>query len=64
MPAMTYCMFENTETELAQVVDAMSGAKSLSDLDLTEQEIMAFKRMWSLSRQFLAEHERLLNSVE
>lgn len=61
---MTYCMFENTETELTQVVDSMSSAKSLSDLDLNDYEHEAFLRMWSLSRQFLAEHERLLNSAE
>lgn len=58
---MTYCMFENTETELAQCVDAMEQAERLEDLDFNEYENQAFLRMWRLCREFLAEHERLLN---
>lgn len=61
MPSMTYCMFENAETELAQCVDAMEQAELLEDLDLNEYEQQAFHRMWRLCREFLAEHERLLN---
>ena len=61
MPSMTYCMFENTETELAQCVEAMEQAELLEDLDFNEHENAAFLRMWRLCREFLAEHERLLN---
>ena len=59
---MSYCMFENTETELEQVVDAMQSAESIADLDLNSHEREAFLRMWNLARTFLAEHERLLNT--
>ena len=61
MPSMTYCMFENTETELAQCVEAMEQAERLEDLDFNEYENQAFLCMWRLCREFLAEHERLLN---
>ena len=60
MPSMTYCMFENTEIELGQCVNAMEEAQSLEELDLNEYEMQAFRRMWSLCREFLAEHERLI----
>lgn len=62
MPSMSYCMFENTETEMGQLVDAMTEANSLDELDLNEYEKAAFMRMWRLCRDFLAEHERLLNA--
>lgn len=64
MASMSYCMFENTETELQQVVDAMSEATTLRDLDLNSYEHEAFMRMFRLARNFLAEHERLLNAEE
>lgn len=60
MPSMTYCMFENTESELAQCVETMVQAELLEDLDLNEYEKQSFHRMWRLCREFLAEHERLL----
>lgn len=62
MPSMSYCMFENTESELGQCVDAMEQAETLEDLDLNQYEQPAFMRMWNLCRTFLAEHERLLNT--
>lgn len=64
MPSMSYCMFENTESELQQCVDTMAGASSLEQLDLNSHEREAFMRMWNLCREFLAEHERLLNVEE
>lgn len=64
MPSMSYCMFENTETELGQCVGAMEEAETMADLDLNQYEQAAFKRMWRLCRDFLAEHERLLNTEE
>jgi hypothetical protein len=64
MASMSYCMFENTENEMRQVVDAMSEADSLRDLDLNSYEHEAFLRMFRLARNFLAEHERLLSTEE
>lgn len=62
MASMSYCMFENTHGELGQCVDAMSEAETLSDLDMNEYEKQAFFAMWNTCREFLAEHERLLNA--
>lgn len=57
-------MFENTELELQQCVDAMNNASSLDGLDLNSYEREAFMRMWNVCREFLAEHERLLNTAD
>lgn len=62
MPSMTYCMFENTEGELSQCVEAMEQAENIGELDMSEYEWQAFSRMFRLCRTFLAEHERLLNA--
>ena len=62
MPSMSYCMFENTSQELAQCVEAMGNAMSMDELDMNDYEKRAFYGMFRLCREFLAEHERLLNS--
>ena len=61
MPSMSYCMFENTVGELGQCLEAMENAESIEDLDLNKYEEAAFYSMFRICRDFLAEHERLLN---
>ena len=61
MPSMSYCMFENTAGELGQCLEAMENAESLEDLELNKYEEAAFYSMFRICRDFLAEHERLLN---
>ena len=58
---MSYCMFENTASEMGQCLEAMENAESLADLDLNQYEHQAFLSMFRICRDFLAEHERLLN---
>lgn len=62
MGSMSYCLFENTASELARCVDKMAEAESLNDLDFSEYELRAFHNMWQIAREFLGEHERLLNT--
>lgn len=62
MPSMSYCLFENTASELARCVDKMEEAGSLEDMDFNEYEKRAFYEMFRIARSFLAEHERLLNT--
>jgi exonuclease VII small subunit len=64
MSNMSYCMFENTLSDLEQVVAAMENAETIDDLDMNEYELRAFHAMWRVARNFLAEHERLLNATE
>ncbi len=61
MPSMSYCMFENTASEMGQCLEAMEEAESIEDLDLNEYEKAAFFAMFRICRDFLAEHERLIS---
>ena len=61
MSSMSYCLFENTASELARCVDRMEEAGSIQDLDFNQYELSAFYSMFQTCRSFLAKHERLLN---
>ena len=45
---MTYCMFQNTATDLRQCLESMDAAETLSELDLSRDE----KRSYDLMREF------------
>lgn len=62
MGSMSYCLFENTASELERCVDRMAEAESVADMDFSEYEQRAFDSMFRIARDFLAEHERLLNT--
>ena len=62
MASMSYCLFENTAGELRRCVARMSEATCVEDLDFNEYELRAFQSMFRIARDFLAEHERLLNA--
>ena len=62
MGSMSYCLFENTAGELSRCVSRMEDAVMLQDLNLNDYELRAFHEMWNTCRNFLAEHERLLNA--
>ena len=60
MGSMSYCLFENTLSEMSRCVDRMQEAYDLNEMDMNEYEKAAFKAMWNVCRDFMAEHERLL----
>ena len=62
MGSMSYCWFENTASELERCVDRLSIGMSIADMDFSEYEQRAFDSMFRIARDFLAEHERLLNT--
>lgn len=66
MGSMSYCLFENTASELERCVEKMEEAESLADLvsKMSKYEERAFMEMFRIARSFLAEHERLLNAEE
>lgn len=66
MGSMSYCLFENTASELERCVEKMEEAESLVELTskMSEYEERAFYAMFRIARSFLAEHERLLNAEE
>ena len=59
MANMSYCRFENTSDDLLDCVNAMQEACELEELDLSEYESSAMKRMRKLCERFLEEYDRL-----
>ena len=45
---MTYCMFQNTATDLRQCLESMDEAETLAELELSRDE----KRSYDLMREF------------
>ena len=45
---MSYCMFQNTATDLRQCLESMDAAETLAELDLSRDE----KRSYDLMREF------------
>ena len=45
---MSYCMFQNTATDLRQCLESMDAAETLSELELNRDE----KRSYDLMREF------------
>lgn len=62
MASMSYCLFENTLSDLDRCVEKMGNAQTLDELDLNEYEQRCFDSLWRTCREFLAESERLLNA--
>jgi hypothetical protein len=58
---MSYCMFENTQLEMSQVVTAMREAFDIDDLDLNEHEMAAAPGLAVLCRAYLAQYTRLFD---
>ena len=54
---MSYCMFQNTATDLRQCLEAMDAAKTLAELELSRDE----KRSYDLMREYC---ENFLNIAE
>jgi hypothetical protein len=52
-------MFENTMNDLRQCVQAMEGAESFSELELSRTEQRSYEYMRELCQNFLDEAERL-----
>ena len=45
---MTYCMFQNTVTDMRQCLESMDAAETLAELELSRDE----KRSYDLMREF------------
>lgn len=59
MSNMSYCRFSNTSLDLRDCVDAMDEAYTLSDMDLSADELRSMKWMRGLCERFLDNLNRL-----
>ena len=64
MANMSYCRFQNTSQDLRDCVMELDDAYTLSDMDLSAEELEAMKWMRTLCEQFLDNMERLENAEE
>jgi len=59
MASMSYCMFENTELEMSQVVSNMRESNTWEDLDLNSYEDASKESLYVLCKRYMEEFERL-----
>ena len=57
---MSYCMFQNTATDLRDCVEAMDAAESMAELDLSRDE----KRSYDLMREFCQNFLDIANRLD
>jgi hypothetical protein len=57
---MSYCMFQNTATDLRQCLESMDAAETLSELDLSRDE----KRSYDLMREFCQNFLDIANRLD
>ena len=56
---MSYCMFENTATDLRHCLESMDAAETLAELDLSRDEKRSYDLMRDYCKNFLDIADRL-----
>ena len=64
MANMSYCRFQNTAQDLRDCVNSLEEGYDLDDLDLSNDETYAMKRMRNLCQDFLDAYDRLEEMTE
>ena len=63
-PNMSYCMCQNTEAALNQIMDAMDDEGAVQFIkDLSMDELRSFNELVYIARQFAKRAERALDEV-
>jgi hypothetical protein len=64
MPNMSYCAFENTLSDMRQILEMMREAGTVNDLNMNEYEQAAFARLSDTANKILEEVDRLQETAE
>jgi len=64
MANMSYCQFENTLSDMYQVLQTMREAGSVEDLDLNSYELVAFKQFGDVLGEMTELWTRLAETLE
>lgn len=56
---MSYCMFENTQIAMRQLLSKMGDSDNMDDISLSTSEKRAFDNLKDLCEEFLEESKRL-----
>jgi hypothetical protein len=63
-PNMSYCMCNNTEAALNQIMDAMNDEGAVNFIkDLSMDELRSFNELVYIAKQFVRRAERALDEV-
>jgi uncharacterized protein HemY len=68
-PNMSYCMFQNTEAAMAQILDAMRNAEATDGLasfykDLSREERNSLQALMHACEEYLEATEALMEDLE
>jgi hypothetical protein len=64
MPNMSYCAFENTLSDMRQILEMMREAGTVNDLNMNEYEQAAFAQLFGTANEILEEVDRLQETAE
>lgn len=59
MPSMSYCMFENTSSEMNRLLNKMAVTGDIDGLDLNEYEQNAFRMLYKQCQEYIMRYESL-----
>lgn len=64
MSNMSYCRFQNTLTDLRECESVLEDAYNFSDIDLSQDEMRALKRLIPVCQSIVDHAERLENAED
>lgn len=59
MPSMSYCMFENTSSEMNQCLNKMAVSGDIEDLDMNQYEQAAFRMLYEQCQEYIVRYREL-----
>lgn len=59
MPSMSYCLFENTSSDLNQCLNKMAVTGDIDGLDMNEYEQNAFRMLYEQCQEYIVRYREL-----
>ena len=59
MPSMSYCLFENTSSDMNQCLNKMAVTGDIDGLDMNEYEQNAFRMLYEQCQEYIVRYREL-----
>ena len=59
MPSMSYCVFENTSSDMNQCLNKMAVTGNIEGLDLNQYEQAAFRMLYEQCQEYIVRYREL-----
>lgn len=59
MPSMSYCLFENTSSDMNQCLNKMAVTGDIDGLDMNEYEQNAFRMLYEQCHEYIVRYREL-----